>query len=69
MRVRGASCNANGGRDPLPTRVSEKSGSVYICGQQAVLGQGQHVIRGLTFTNHDPTIMENPFTGKGFALF
>ena len=69
MRVRGASCNANGGRDPLPTRVSEKSGSLYICGQTAVLGQGQHVVGGLAFTDQDPTIMQNPFAGKGFALF
>ena len=69
MRVRGASCNANGARDPLPTRVSEKSGSLNICGQQAVLGQGQHVVRGLAFTDQDPTIMQNPFAGKGFALF
>ena len=69
MRVRGASCNANGALDPLPTRVSEKSGSLYICGLQAVLGQGQHVVGGLAFTDQDPTIMQNPFTGKGFALF
>ena len=69
MRVRGASCNANGGQDPLPTRVSEKSGGIYICGQPAVLGQCQHVIGGLTFTYENPAIMQNPFTGKGFALF
>ena len=69
MRVRGASCNANGALDPLPTRVSEKSGSLYICGQQAVSGQSQHVIRGLALTNQDPSIMQNPFTGKGFTLF
>ena len=69
MRVRGASCNANGALDPLPTRVSEKSGSLYICGQQADLGQGQHVVRGLAFTDQDPTIMQNPFAGKGFTLF
>jgi len=69
MRVRGASCNANGALDPLPTRVSEKSGSLYICGQTAVSGQSQHVIRGLALANQDPSIMQNPFTGKGFALF
>lgn len=69
MRVRGASCNANGALDPLPTRVSEKSGSLYICGQRAVLGQGQHVVRGLALTDQDPPVMQNPFTGKGFTLF
>ena len=69
MRVRGASCNANGALDPLPTRVSEKSGSLYICGQTGFSGQGQHVVRGLTFPNQDPTIMQNPFAGKGFTLF
>ena len=69
MRVRGASCNANGALDPLPTRVSEKSGSLYICGQTGFSGQGQDVVRGLTFTNDDPTIMQNPFAGKGFTLF
>ncbi len=69
MRVRGASCNANGARDPLPTRVSEKSGSLYICGQTAVLGQGQHVIGGLALANQYPLIMQNPFAGKGFTLF
>ena len=69
MRVRGASCNANGGRDPLPTRVSEKSGSIYICGKDPGLGQSQHVVGGLSFTNQDPAIMQNPFAGKGFTLF
>ena len=69
MRVRGASCNANGGQYPLPTRVSEKSGSIYICGKQPESGQCQHVIGGLAFTDQDPTIMKNPFAGKGFALF
>ena len=51
MRVRGASCNANGALDPLPTRVSEKSGSIEICGKGPDLGQGQHVVGGLTFTH------------------
>ncbi len=69
MRVRGASCNANGALDPLPTRVLEKSGSTYICGKQASLGQGQDVIGGLAFTDQDPPVMQNPFTGKGFTLF
>ena len=69
MRVRGASCNANGGRDPLPTRVSEKSGSIYICGKDRDLDQGQHVVSGLALANQDPAVMQNPFAGKGFTLF
>ena len=63
MRDRGASCNANGGQNPLPTRVSEKSGSIYICGKDLELGQSQHVVGGLAFTDQDPPVMQNPFAG------
>lgn len=69
MRVSGASCNANGALDPLPTRVSEKSGSICICGQTAFLGEGENVVRGLALTNQDPAIMQNSLAGKGFTLF